>query len=63
MILTIELTQIRRIAGVVSVAAGAVSVAPAMNASEILCHEVMGMLQERFVAAIGEAAATKSQRK
>jgi hypothetical protein len=27
--------------------AGAVSAAPVINASEILCHEVMGMLQER----------------
>jgi hypothetical protein len=31
-----------------------------MNASEILCHEVMGMLQERFVTASDVAAATKA---
>jgi hypothetical protein len=45
------------------VSAGPISAAPAMNASESLCHEVMGMLQERFVAATEDAAATKSRRK
>src|SRR5580704_12884975 len=41
------------------ISAGPISAALAMNASEILCHEVMGLLRERFVAADYEREATK----